>query len=384
MKLIVVQPYLNLKGGAERVILKVAQHYGAKILVLEYNPKATFREFKDLDINIIGKDVPLSGILPYRAAQGLRYGYNFYNLKIKEDYDVLNPHISPSEWIRRKNERVMWYCHTPPREVYDLYRERMKYRSYKDKFVYAAMTRAYKMIASNVAGKIETIAANSSNTASRIRRYFNRSPVVINPGVEYKQFRNNGDEKYFFYPSRLLPNKRQDYVIEAFKIFSKMAGKARRYRLILAGTLSSDPEHAAYYKRLKAMAENSTISILTNVDDNKIKELYSRSTAVLYAPINEDFGLVPLESMSSFKPVVAVNEGGVRETILDGKTGFLVNSPREMAEKMLYLAEHKSDAEAMGKEGRARVEADYSWESFFVKFDRALRSAKNNGKARQL
>ena len=76
-------------------------------------------------------------------------------MKITEDYDVANPHISPSEWIRHKNERVLWYCHTPPREVYDLYAVRMMQRSYKEKMLYAAMTGAYKVIAKNIVKNIE-------------------------------------------------------------------------------------------------------------------------------------------------------------------------------------------------------------------------------------
>ena len=118
MKLLIIQPYLNLKGVVERVILEIAKHYGATIYTTEYDKAATFEGFKDVDIRIVGKDVPLADRLPYRASQGLRYGYNFYHMKITEDYDVANPHISPSEWIRHKNERVLWYCHTPPREVY--------------------------------------------------------------------------------------------------------------------------------------------------------------------------------------------------------------------------------------------------------------------------
>ena len=78
--------------------------------------------------------------------------------------------------------------------------------------------------------------------------------------------------------------------------------------------------------------------------------------------------------MASSKPVISVNEGGPTETILEGKTGFLVNSPEEMAERMAYLAEHPSDAEAIGKKGRRRVEENYSWKSFFKKFDKALES----------
>ncbi len=371
MKLILIQPYISLKGGFERVMLKIAQHYDAPVYTLEYTPKTTFPEFKNVDIRIIGKDVPFSGVLPYRASQGLRYGYNFYNLEIKEDYDVLNAHISPSEWIRHRNPRVLWYCHTPPREVYDLYAERMKYRSYKEKFIYSAMTKAYKLIANRVVKKIEFIAANSTNTQQRIEKYFERKSTVINPGIEYEKFSNDGDDKYFLYPSRILSNKRQEYVINAFKKFQKIS-KKKDYKLVLAGTLSQNPEHLAYYRRLLLLAKGNNIHIKTNIADKELTGLYSRATAVLFAAINEDYGYIPLEGMASSKPVISVNEGGPKETLVDGDTGFLVNSYNEMAERMAYIAEHKSEAEKMGKRGRARVVEHYSWDAFFERFDSAL------------
>ncbi|MGC9099383.1 MAG: hypothetical protein ACP5HW_02435, partial [Candidatus Micrarchaeia archaeon] len=77
MKLVIVQPYLTLRGGAERVILKIAEHYNAKIYTTEYSQSTTFNEFKNFDIEVIKKHVPLSNKLPYRASQGLRYGYTF-------------------------------------------------------------------------------------------------------------------------------------------------------------------------------------------------------------------------------------------------------------------------------------------------------------------
>ncbi len=364
-------------GGFERVMLKIAQHYEAPILTLEYSPKTTFPEFKELDIRVIGKSVPLAGMLPYRAHQGLRYGYNFYNMKITEDYDVINAHVSPSEWIRHRNPRVLWYCHTPPREVYDLYKERMWNRSFKEKLIYSAMAKTYKLIADRVVRKIEFIAANSGNTRERVKRYFGRDSTVINPGVEYERFGSEGDGKYFFYPSRILPNKRQDYVISAFKRFERESG--RNYRLVLAGTLSKDPEHLAYYEKLKKSIGNSRIEIKTNINDRQLRALYSRSTSVLFAAINEDYGYIPLEGMASSKPVISVNEGGPMETIMDGKTGFLVGSYNQMAEKMKWTAEHGSEAEKMGARGRKRVIENYSWEVFFRKFDKALASVKKAG-----
>ncbi len=371
MKLILLQPYLNLRGGVERVILKVAQHYGASIYTLEYDKNATFSEFGNLDIKLIGRDVPLSDKLPYRASQGFRYGYNFYNMKIKEDYDVLNSHISPSEWIRNKNERVLWYCHTPPREVYDLYETRMQNRSYKDKLVYAALVGTYKMIAKGITSKIDEIATNSNTTNERIKKYYGREATVINPGIDYKDFSNKEYGNYFLYPSRLVVNKRQDYAIMAFRSFVKKT-KDQKHKLIIAGTLSKDPEHQKYFDKLKNMAKGLNVVFKTNVNDGQLKDLYSNSKGVLFSAINEDYGFIPLEAMASSKPIISVNEGGPRETVINNKTGFLVNSPSEMAEKMALLASNTHLAERMGKQGRKLVEQKYSWDAFFERLDPLL------------
>ena len=115
---------------------------------------------------------------------------------------------------------------------------------------------------------------------------------------------------------------------------------------------------------------------MTNVDESKLTKLYSGAMAVMFAAINEDFGFIPLEAMASSKPVISVNEGGPTETLRDGKTGFLVNSPQEMAEKMILLAKDAKSAERMGKEGRREVERKYTWERFFSLFDAELERIK--------
>ncbi len=370
MKLIIVQPYMNQRGGAERVILKIAQHYDARLYFLEYNKEATFPEFQDLDVNIIGRKVPLSSMLPYRASQGLRYGYNFYNLKLKDDYDVINAHVSPSEWIRHKNKRVLWYCHTPPREVYDLYAERMKGRSASEKIIYGSMAKVYKLVSGKIVKNLEAVASNSGNTHDRLLKYMNLESTVINPGLDVDKYYDEGDEKYFFCSSRFLPNKRQDYLITAFKQFVKKAGN-EKYKLILAGSLTKDKEHHKYFEKLKGMA-NGNVVLKPNIPDKELFSLYARCTCVLFAAINEDFGFIPVEAMSSSKPIISVNEGGPKETIKDGKTGYLVESPADMAEKMQYLTEHPDVAEALGREGRRVAEKEHTWEAFFKRFDLVL------------
>ena len=375
MKMVMVQSNLTLKGGAERVVLKIAQHYGAHIYTAEYDPANTFQGFSDLDVTVIGRG-RISSIIPYgRVSQGITYGSAFYGFKVPGDYDVINAHMAPSHWARNRNERVLWYCHTPLREVYDMYGYRQSQREVYKRLLYAAGAAVVRTIDKKITSNIELIFANSANTKSRISKYLGRQDAeVLNGGVDYKEYFNDGDERYFLYPSRISPNKRQEYAVRAFKLFQKMK---KGYKLVLVGPVSKDPFYQNYYDRVARLGRaTGNIEIRGAVDDQELKRLYSRATAVLYPPIDEDYGLVPLEAMASGKPVIAINSGGPKETVSVPSTGFLVESEREMASRMLEIANDPSLAAAMGAAGTARVRRHYSWEHFFKVFDKGLAKVK--------
>ena len=365
VKLVIAQANLILKGGAEAVVLEIAKHYNAKVYTAEYDKDSTFDEYRNIDIEVIGKGRN-SG--KSRMKQGISYASAFYNFKVKEDYDVLNAHIAPSHWASNRNEKVLWYCHTPLREIYDLYSYRMGLRKPYQRPVYAAGAKILRSIDRGMVNKIDRIVANSMNTASRVKKYYGRkADAVIGGGVDYKKYRNGGFGRYFFYPSRISPNKRQDYAIRAFEIFKR---KHKGYRLVLAGQVSKEEVHQRYYRRLVEEARKvGGIEIMSNVKGRRMVDLYAEARGVLYTPINEDYGLVPLEGMASGKPVIAVNEGGPKETVVDKKTGYLVNSEAEMAERMGRIAVDERLAEDLGKNGRKRVVSEYSWAKFFKRFD---------------
>jgi len=366
------QANLTLKGGAEKVVLKIAQHYKAKILTAEYDENATFEEFKKLDVEVIGGN--RTGFPAYgRVFQGLKYGLGFYNINLSDDYDVINAHIAPSHWIRNRNERVLWYCHTPLRDAYDMYRFRMSMKKLYQKPIHFVGIKAVKRIDSKVVKEIESIIANSENTKGRIEKYLHRDDAkVLGGGIDYEKYSDKGDGHYFIYPSRISPNKNQEFAIRAFEKFSK---RRKGYKLLIVGAVSKDKFYSDYYDRISAMAaKNRNISIITDMDEKGLVSAYSRSTCVLYPPINEDYGLVPLEAMASGKPVIALNEGGPTETIINGKTGYLVSDEHEMAKAMERIADNNELSAAMGIEGRKRVKNNYSWESFFRKFDKELRN----------
>jgi glycosyltransferase involved in cell wall biosynthesis len=364
MRLLIATPFLESQGGLERVILKISQHFDAKIHCISYNQENTFHEFADLDIEVAKPGLISKIPLGKRVSTALDAGNHFWNMEL-EDYDLINTHQTPSEWLRNRNSPVLWYCHSPNREAFDLFEWRMKRRNPLQKIVFQAAIKFFKYYEFQAVPNIEYIFTNSMNSQSRIKKYLNRESEILHPGVEYEKFTSRNFEPFFFYPSRITPEKELEYAIEAFNRFSK---KVEGYRLILAGSLSDRPEHMAYFKKIQSMCGDN-ISIATNLTNEELIDYYSRCYAVLYTPVNEDFGIVPLESMASQKPCIARKEGGPKETIDDGVDGFLISSPQEMADRMEQLSKDPELNVLMGKSGREKVMKKFTWDLFLKRFE---------------
>jgi glycosyltransferase involved in cell wall biosynthesis len=389
MRLVITTPFLEVKGGMERVVLKIAQRFDARIRCISYDPENTFEEFKKLAVET-AKPTLLSRIpVGNRVSSAIDAGNHFYNLKLEpKEYDLINAHQTPSEWVRNRNSPVLWYCHTPNREAFDLYEWRMKRRNPVSKAVFWASIQAYKHFEFQTVPKIEYVFTNSRNSQDRIRKYLKRESEVLHPGVEVEKFSCKAYEEFFFYPARMTPEKEIEYAIEAFKLFKKRANAGGKpetgnWKLVIAGGLSKRPEHLDYYKKMKALCDAS-ITIETNVSEERLLDLYARCYAVLYTPQNEDFGLIPFEAFASSKPCIARNEGGPKETIHDLSDGFLVNSVFEMSERMEFLAKNPDKTEIMGKQGRKKVETHFTWDVFLKRFEEKAKEiveARNAGGA---
>ncbi len=375
MNLIIAHPFIHQRGGGERVVLEIAKKFNPIIYSVIYNQKNTFPEFKEFDIKILPTSVfekPFFFLKnDSRRSLAVSAGFRYYFTKISDGYDVINAHGSPSEWIRNKNERVSWYCHSPNREAFDLYEFRMKELSPPKKMINIGLLSIFKIIESRIVPKLEQIITNSEVTNERIKKYLKRNDAkVIHPGVDIKEFQNSRYEKYFLYPSRFAPEKRFEYVIEAFRLFSS---KNKGWKLVLAGFLPKREREQKYLDQLKALSSGLNIEFKIDINDKKLKKLYATSYTVLFSAINEDWGLIPLEAMASEKPCISVNEGGPTYSIINGKTGYLVNSQQEMAQKMLFLANNPDENERLGKEGRKRVLKNYTWKIFLDNIERAFK-----------
>lgn len=376
MKVAIVHPFVNDLGGATYVVGRIAKHFDAKVYCIGYDLKKTFDFFKEVEIERLPSPSFLKA-LPPRLYMGVASGISFYFSKLN-DYDVINAHGTPSEWIRNNNPRVVWYCHSPNREAFDLYEWRMKQRNPLQRIPFWLSIQAFKAIEYSIVPKIEYIFANSKNTQGRIKKYLNRDAEILYPVFEQGRFENEGYGNYFLYPSRIIPEKRFEFAIQAFKLFKKKSKSKKKWKLVIAGFLSDRPEHRDYYNYLLGLKDED-VEFRINLPDKELKKLYGNAYAILFSPINEDFGMVPLEGFMAEKPCIAVNEGGPKETVEDGKDGFLVNSPEEMADRMLYLSERPDLNEKMGKTGKKKLSGKFSEKRFFERLNEVFKSVAKTG-----
>ncbi len=148
--------------------------------------------------------------------------------------------------------------------------------------------------------EVNVFIAASRYVAERIRRYYGRQADVIYPPVDFKNFSvSTRDEGFYLMVTALAPYKRVDLAIEAFNRMGvplKIIGRGQEE------------------KRLKRLA-GPTVEFLGWKTDSEVREAYASCRAVIF-PGEEDFGIVPLESMASGKPVIAYGKGGVLETVI--------------------------------------------------------------------
>ncbi|MFC7199769.1 glycosyltransferase [Halospeciosus flavus] len=209
-------------------------------------------------------------------------------------------------YVPETDQRIVHYPHSPPRWLYDLFRSRMERVDYPG-IAFGARTfaKVWRALDKEALDYVDRFVANSELIRDRIKRYYDRDADIVYPPVT-GDWRNEADEGYFITWSRLDPEKRTDLIVEAFTELGE--------QLIVAG----DGKQREKLEQLARGHDN--IEIRGFVDD--IESLVANATAVVYAPEQEDFGLVGAEALTAGKPLIGVNEGFTRYQVEERTTGL--------------------------------------------------------------
>ena len=161
--------------------------------------------------------------------------------------------------------------------------------------------------------------------------------------------------------SRFDPWKDPLGVIDAYRLVKE---EIPEVQLALVGSMAADDPEGWYYldKTIRHAGEDYDIYILHNfhgVGGEEVGAFQTASDVVIQKSTREGFGLVVTEALWKGKPVVGGNAGGIPLQVIDGETGFLVDSAEECGEKTLYLLEHPQEVEQMGRAAREHVRDNF-------------------------
>jgi glycosyltransferase involved in cell wall biosynthesis len=254
----------------------------------------------------------------------------------REDFDVV---ISSSHAFAHtvkmgsaEHTRYLSYVHSPARYVWS-----PDFDGRGSNGLLTLPRKALQAADVRLSRHVHSYAANSVEVQSRLRRFWNRDSRVINPPVDVAYFadapahQRAQDRGYLLGAGRWIPYKNFDLIIAI--------ADAARMPLVIAG---SGPEEAT----LRRAAEQASVPVTFEhrPSRERLRELYWGAKALLF-PAHEDFGIIPVEAQACGTPVLGVCRGGLLETVVDGDTGFLLDShePAQYVAALRHLGELNHD-----------------------------------------
>ncbi len=218
-----------------------------------------------------------------------------FNTKFLNEYDTvifswdcLNAVRNCNPWAKK-----IYYCHTPPRYLYDLRWEYLKKVKWYMRPAFEIISFVFKKMYESDIKKMDLILTNSENTRARLKSFLWYESKVLYPPVKLEEFKWIKQEDYYVSASRLAHAKRIWNIVKAF---IKMPTK--KIKIIY---WENDPQKDEIFTLSNWVKNIEFVTFPWNIG---FKECIWSSIAWICIPINEDFWMIPVESMAAGKPVL--------------------------------------------------------------------------------
>lgn len=309
-KILILHDRFLFRGGGERLVLDLARGLDADIATGMWDDVQSFpRSDAPHRLIVLGKmmNVP-----------ALRYLYLLFLFLFKtgfvNEYDVVifsgNNSIAAVNRVPKRIPKI-FYCHTPVRHAYDLKSYYLSRCPWWFRPILMLLIFGSRIVYQFNFRKMDVVVTNSKNTQARLKKYLNCGAEVIYPPIRTDRFQWIGQKEYYMNVGRVDHLKR---VADMVRAFQKMPEK--KFIVVSGGD---------QLERVRELANGyPNIEVKGWVTDEELQTLVGNCIATLYLPVNEDAGMAQLEGMAAGKPCISVNEGGMKESVIDGKTGFMI------------------------------------------------------------
>ncbi|MSU76153.1 glycosyltransferase family 1 protein [Patescibacteria group bacterium] len=377
----------QLAGGAARVI----EEY------LKYAPKGNEYELfmpDTADTGFIKLErfvkkthrIPLPGsnsaLGRYRRALSIRsYGKAIAKRIDAGNFDVVFANMSivtqSPEILPYLKTPSVYFCPEPLRSVYD--QSPMPGpttpRSVAKKAFFAGYDQLRKGFDREAIRKADLVITNSKFTRSRLKEVYGVDSKVISHGVDTAIFKPLNVKRQGFVLSvgAMHPLKGHQFIIESIATIKPV----KRPKFVVVGSRGD------FGKTLQNLAKKYGVELdlRSGMPTAKVVKAYNQAGTLAVASYNEPFGLTTLEAMATKTPVVAVDEGGFRESVTDGKTGYLVKrDPKAFGAVIDRVLSNPVLAKKLGENGYRDVKKRWGWKGTSEEIERYLeQTARTRG-----
>lgn len=378
MKVAFYYPWIYLKSGGERIIVELTRRsrHDWTLFTSHYEPQNTFPELSDRKVIELPR-VPVERDIVSSARAACRIMTQKLPM---EDYDalfVLCEGLGDLILYRNHSKPSLCYCLTPLRAAFDPFYRAKSYeqRGFLGKAALTAGMSVFRYMDSRAWRHYTSVLFLSKESLRRAQSaglVSSAQNEILYTGIGLVSERPSElQERFFLIPGRIMWTKNLELGIGAFRLFREQHPEFGDMRLVISGMV--DEKSKPYLAGLKKLAGgDSRIDFRLNPSDAELKKLYATCHTVLFTPLNEDLGIVPLEAMAFGKPILAVNNGGPKETVENGVQGFLLDpQPESFAEKMADLVTNPTLTARMGAAGFERSRL-FTWDHFVGRIDDIL------------
>lgn len=325
-KIALVHDYIKEYGGAEKVLETLHDIYpDAPIYTTIYCPEflGPHKErFSHWDIRpsvlqVIPFKHKLISIFRLIAPFIFQtFDFSGYDVILVSATGAYNPNM-----INKKQAKQVCYCHTPPRYLYGYATARDWKKNIFFRMLGEVANHFLRIVDYRSSRNVDQFIANSENVAKRIKKFYRRDSVVVYPPA-IKEIKNSKlemqskKEEFYLTGGRLARAKHYDLIINAFaelQLPLKIFGK---------GFAGYEEDLKTQISKLKSQKPGLQIQLLGEISNEEKFILMKKAKGFIFAGEDEDFGIIPVESMSMGTPVIAYKSGGVLETVVEEKTGI--------------------------------------------------------------
>jgi len=356
-KTIILHDTFLYKGGWERLILMMAKSLWAD-LASGFFSSWSFdlrKEWFNWKLIAVSSEIFAKGFRHIKLKLAFLFNTNFlkYYETIIFSWDCISAVRNCSPWVKK-----IYYCHTPPRYLYDLRQDYLKKVPFLLRPVFNLLSHIFRKMYESDIKKMDLILTNSENTRARLKSFLWHDSTVLYPPVKIWEFKWIYQWDYYLSVSRLSSAKRIDNIVKAFL---KMPDKKL---VVVYG--QNDPQKQDIFDLAK---DAKNIEFKTFPWNVWFKECVWNSIAWICIPVNEDFWMVPVESMAAWKPVLGVFEWGIKESVLHEKTWYLIPEGWKV-EDIIKAIDYLSPEKCL----QMRQDCEKRAEDFYLKeFEKKLR-----------